>query len=214
MRVIVFGATGMVGQGVLRECLLAPDVTEVLVVTRSPIRVQHPKLRELRVTDFADLSPVKSELTGYDACFYCLGASAVGLDEAAYTRVSYEFPVAAARLLATLSPEMTFIYVSGAGTGAGSRQMWARVKARTEDEVFTLFHNGYAFRPGFIQPMHGARSKTGWYNAIYTVTAPLMPLFSRLAPGQVTSTDAVGRAMLRAVRTGFPRRVVTTAEMR
>lgn len=214
MRVIVFGATGMVGQGVLRECLLASDVTEVLVVTRSPIRVNHPKLRELTVADFADLSPVKNELTGYDACFYCLGVSAVGLDEQAYTRVSYDFPIAAARLLATLSPEMTFVYVSGAGTDAGSRQMWARVKARTEDEVFALFHSGYAFRPGFIQPMHGARSKTGWYNAIYTVTAPLMPLFSRLAPGQVTSTDAVGRAMLRAVRTGFPRRVVTNAEMR
>lgn len=214
MRVIVFGATGMVGQGVLRECLLAADVTEVLVVTRSPTGVQHPKLRELTVTDFADLGPVKTELTGYDACFYCLGVSAVGLDEAAYTRISYEFPIAAARTLAAVSPEMTFVYVSGAGTDAGSRLMWARVKARTEDEVLALFHHGYAFRPGFIQPTHGARSKTGWYNAVYTVTAPLMPLLSRLAPGQVTSTDAIGQAMLRAARTGFPRSVVTSAEMR
>lgn len=204
MRVIVFGATGMVGQGVLRECLLAPDVTEVLVVTRSATGVRHPKLRELTVTDFTDLSPVKDELTGYDACFYCLGVSSVGLDEAAYSRVSYDFPAAAARTLAALSPEMTFIYVSGAGTDAGSRLMWARVKARTEDEVLALFRNGYAFRPGFIQPTHGARSKTGWYNAVYTVTAPLLPLLSRVAPEQFTSTDAIGRAMLRAVRTGFP----------
>ncbi|WP_436527539.1 NAD-dependent epimerase/dehydratase family protein [Actinoplanes sp. HUAS TT8] len=214
MRVIMFGATGMVGQGVLRECLLAPDVTEVLVVTRSPTGVRHPRLRELTIADFADLGPVKNELAGYDACFYCLGVSAVGLDEAAYTRVSYDFPIAAARTLADLSPEMTFVYVSGAGTGAGSRQMWARVKARTEDEVLSLFHNGYAFRPGFIQPTHGARSKTGWYNAVYTVTAPLLPLLRRVAPGQVTATDAIGRAMLRAARTGFPRHIVTSEEMR
>ena len=213
MRVIIFGATGMVGQGVLRESLLAPDVTGVLVVTRTPTGVRHPKLTEIAHADFADLAAIKDELTGYDACFYCLGASSVGMNEADYTRVSYDYPLAAARLLAGTSPDLTFVYVSGQGTDAGSRTMWSRVKGRTENEILELLPNGYAFRPGFIQPTHGARSRTGLYNAVYTVTAPLIPLLRRLAPRYVTSTDAVGRAMLRAVRTGFPRRVVTTADM-
>jgi uncharacterized protein YbjT (DUF2867 family) len=213
MRVIVFGATGMVGQGVLRECLLAPDVTGVLVVTRSPTGVNHPKLTEALLTDFTDLSPIASELTGYDACFYCLGVSSVGMDEAAYTRVSYDFPMAAARALHGRNPDLTFVYVSGSGTGANSRLMWARVKGRTENEILELFPNGYAFRPGFIQPMHGVRSKTRWYNTAYAVTAPLVPFFRRVAPRLVTTTDALGRAMLRAARTGFPNRVVTNADM-
>ncbi len=213
MRVIVFGATGMVGQGVLRECLLAPDVTEVLVVTRTPTGVSHPRLREVTLADFADLSPIARELGGYDACFYCLGVSSVGMDEAAYTRVSYDFPMAAARVLAPLAPDMTFVYVSGSGTGASSRLMWARVKARTEDEVMAMFRNGYAFRPGFIQPTHGVRSRTGWYNTAYTVTAPLVPFLRRVLPNHVTTTDAIGRGMLQAARTGFERRVVTNADL-
>lgn len=214
MRVIVFGATGMVGQGVLRECLIAPDVTGVLVVTRSPTGVRHPKLREVTLADFADLTPIEGELTGFDACFYCLGVSSVGMDEAAYTRVSYDYPMAAARALARIDPEMTFVYVSGEGTDADSRLMWSRVKARTEREVMELFRNGFAFRPGFIQPMHGVRSRTGWYNAAYTVIGPLVPVLRRIAPRFVTTTDAVGRAMLRAARGGFENRVVTTADMR
>ncbi|MEV0900326.1 NAD-dependent epimerase/dehydratase family protein [Actinoplanes sp. NPDC049802] len=214
MRVIVFGATGMVGQGVLRECLLAPDVTGVLVVTRTPTGVHHAKLREVTLTDFTDLSPIEAELTGYDACFYCLGVSSVGMSEVDYTRVSHDFPMAAARALAPLNPDITFVYVSGEGTDASSRLMWSRVKARTEREIMEMFRNGYAFRPGFIQPTHGVRSKTRWYNAAYTVIAPLVPMIRRVAPRYVTTTGAVGRTMLQVARTGFPDRVVTTADMR
>jgi uncharacterized protein YbjT (DUF2867 family) len=214
MKVIIFGATGMVGQGALRESLLAADVEQVLAVGRRPTGVRHPKLREVTLDDFADLTPIEDELRGYDACFYCLGVSSVGLDEASYTRVSYDYPVAAAHLLAGLNPALTFVYVSGAGTKPDSRSMWARVKARTEIEVIKAFPNGYGFRPGFIQPTHGATSKTGLYRAVYTLTAPLIPALFKIAPKYVTSTDRLGRAMLRAARTGFATRIVENADLR
>ena len=214
MRVVIFGATGMVGQGVLRESLLAPDVEQVLAVVRAPTGVHHPKLREVRLADFADLSPIRDELTGYDACFYCLGISSIGLDEPAYTLISYDYPMAAARTFAELNPQTCFIYVSGAGTNATSRQMWARVKARTEREVIELLPHGYAARPGIIQPMHGVRSKTRLYNAIYTVTAPLFPLLERIGPKYVTTTDRIGRAMLQVARVGYPSHILENADLR
>jgi uncharacterized protein YbjT (DUF2867 family) len=214
MKVIIFGATGMVGQGVLRESLLAPDVDQVLTVVRSPTGVRHPKLREVTLADFADLTPIENELTGADACFYCLGISSVGVDEATYTRVCHDYPVAAARTLAKINPNLTFVYVSGASTNADSRQMWARVKGRTENAVIEMLPNGYAFRPGFIQPTFGATSKTGWYRVAYAITAPLMPLFQRIAPGYVVTTDRLGRAMLRAARTGFPNHIVENRDLR
>lgn len=213
MKVIIFGATGMVGQGALRESLLAADVEQVLAVGRRPTGVKHPKLREVTLADFADLTPIADELQGYDACFYCLGVSSVGLDEAAYTRISYDYPVAAAHQLAALNPDLTFIYVSGAGTKPDGRQMWQRVKGRTEIEVIKTFKNGYGFRPGFIQPTHGATSGTRVYQVGYTLTAPLIPLLKRLFPKYVTSTDSLGQAMLRAVRTGFPTHIVETADL-
>ncbi|MEU4241211.1 epimerase [Actinoplanes sp. NPDC026619] len=214
MRVVIFGATGMVGQGVLRESLLAPDVDQVLAVVRTTTRISHPKLREVQVADFADLTPIRAELTGYDACFYCLGVSSVGMDEAAYTRVSYDYPMAAARLFAEIDPQACFIYVSGAGTNALSRQMWARVKARTESEIIALLPRGYAARPGMIQPTHGVRSKTRWYNAIYTVTAPLIPMLERIAPKYITTTDRIGRAMLQVARVGHPRHILENVDLR
>ena len=214
MKVIIFGATGMIGQGALRESLLAADVEQVLAVVRRPTGVRHRKLREVTLADFADLAPIAEELGGYDACFYCLGVSSVGLDEAAYRRISYDYPVAAAHVLAELNPTMTFIYVSGAGTKLDGRQMWARVKARTEVEVIKTFPNGYGFRPGFVQPTHGATSRTRLYRVAYALTAPLVPLLSRLAPRYVTSTDRLGRAMLRAARTGLPTHIVENADLR
>ena len=214
MKVIIFGATGMVGQGALRESLLAADVEQVLAVGRRPTGVRHPKLREVTLADFADLKPIEDELRGYDACFYCLGVSSVGLDEAAYTKISYDYPVAAAHTLARLNPAMTFVYVSGAGTKPDGRQMWARVKARTEIEVIKTFPNGYGFRPGFIQPTHGATSKTGLYRVTYALTAPLIPMLFKIAPKYVTSTDRLGQAMLRAARTGFATRIVENADLR
>jgi uncharacterized protein YbjT (DUF2867 family) len=204
----------MVGQGALRECLLAADVDQVVSVGRRPTGVRHPKLIERELADFADLTPIEGDLAGADACFYCLGISSVGVDEATFTRICHDYPLAAARTLAKINPELTFVYVSGASTNVDSRQMWARVKGRTEEEIIALLPNGYAFRPGFIQPMYGATSKTGWYRAAYAVTAPMMPVFSRIAPGYVTSTDRLGQAMLRAARTGFPSPVVENRDLR
>src|SRR5882724_2878107 len=158
MKVVIFGATGMVGQ---------------------PTGVRHQKLREVTLADFGDLTPIKDELAGADACFYCLGVSSVGLDEAEYSVVSYDYPMAAARAFAEVSPPATFVYVSGAGTNADGRRMWQRVKGRTEREINALLPNGYAFRPAIIQPTHGARSKTRLYNAAYTVAGPLFSLLER-----------------------------------
>jgi uncharacterized protein YbjT (DUF2867 family) len=214
VKVIIFGATGMVGQGVLRESLLAADVEQVLAVVRTPTGVSHAKLREVKLADFADLTPIEGDLVGYDACFYCLGVSSVGLSEAAYTTVSYDYPIAAARTLAKINPKMTFVYVSGANTNANGRQMWARVKGRTENAIMEMFPNGYAFRPGFIQPTFGVTSKTGWYRTAYALLAPAFPLFERIAPGYAITTDRLGRAMLHAARTGFPQHVVENRDLR
>ena len=213
MKVVIFGATGMVGQGALHESLLAPDVESVLAVIRTPTGLSHPRLREVELDDFTDLTPIKDELRGYDTCFYCLGVSSVGLDEAAYTRISYDFPMAAARVFAELDPLATFVYVSGAGTNPRSRQMWARVKARAERDLLDLLPNGYAFRPGVIQPQRGVRSKVGWYNAIYTAVGPLVPLLERVAPRYVTTSDKLSQAMLRAARVGFAGHIVENADL-
>lgn len=214
MKVVIFGATGMVGQGVLRESLLAPDVGQVIAVIRTPTGVRHPKLREVRLADFGDLDPIKNDLGGCDAVFYCLGVSSVGMDEAEYSIISYDYPMAAARAVAEVSPEATFIYVSGAGTNPSSRRMWSRVKGRTELDVIALLPNGYAVRPGMIQPTHGARSKTPLYNSIYTVAGPLISGLSRVAPSLVTSTDRLGQAMLRIARTGATDHVLENADLR
>jgi uncharacterized protein YbjT (DUF2867 family) len=208
MRVLLFGATGMVGQGVLRECLLDTGVEHVLAVGRSATGQRHPKLRELVVPDLHDLAAVEGALAGFDAGFFCLGVSAAGMSEAQYTRVTYDLTLDVARTLARLNPGMTFVYVSGAGTDSSERgrTMWARVKGRTENAILALpFRAAYMFRPGFIQPLHGIRSKTALYRLVYAAFAPLTPLLRRLAPSAVTTTERVGRAMLAVARRGFPR---------
>lgn len=210
MKVILFGGSGMVGQGVLRECLLAADVDQVLAIGRAPLTNEHAKLQSLVVADLFDYRGIETELTGYDACFFCLGVSAAGLDEAAYAHLTYDLTLAAAQTLAARNPGMTFIYVSGAGTDSSEqgRSMWARVKGRTENALQRLpFKAVYLFRPGIIQPMHGVRSKTGWYQTFYTIMRPLFPLLRAVSP-RMLSTELVGRAMLAAARHGAPKAVL------
>ncbi|MFJ8858983.1 NAD(P)H-binding protein [Streptomyces sp. NPDC102451] len=204
MRVIVFGASGMVGHGALHACLLDDSVTEVLAVVRTPLSVQHPRLRQIVHTDFTDYTAVQDQLTGFDACFYCLGVSAVGREEAEYTRITYDYALAAARALLAAGPAPTFVYVSGEGTDptGKSRQMWARVKGRTENDLRALPMTAYMFRPGFIQPVDGAVSRTPLYRTMYRATAALHPLLKRLFPRHITTTAAVGRAMLAVARPG------------
>lgn len=197
MKVILFGASGMVGQGVLRECLQDAGVERVLAVGRSPVETEHPKLEELLLKDFYDLSPVEPELRGYDACFFCLGVSSAGMTETDYRRVTYDLPLAAARSLARLNPAMTFIYVSGQGSDSTEkgRVMWARVRGATENALLALpFKAAYMFRPGIIRPLHDVRSKTALYQVFYTLLGPLLGLVSWLVPDSLTSTEQVGRA--------------------
>ncbi|BCJ55472.1 epimerase [Actinoplanes sp. NBRC 14428] len=214
MKVIIFGATGMIGQGALRESLLAQDVTRVLTVGRRPTGLRHPKLTELTVPDAGDLTAIEDRLDGYDACFYCLGITSAGVDEQTYTRITYDYPAMAAHTLAARNPDLTFVYVSGAGSNPDGRTMWSRVKGRAELEIIKTFKHGYAFRPGFIQPTHGATSRTRLYRVGYDLLAPLTPLIIRWFPRIATTTDALGRAMLRAARTGFPTHIVENADLR
>src|ERR1700716_2717253 len=163
MKVILFGATGMVGQGVLRECLLDAGVESVLVVGRSPTGQRHAKLREILHEKFMDFSAIESELRGYDACFFCLGVSSVGMNEERYRHLTYDITMAAATTLAKLNPGMVFTYVTGRGTDSTEQgpRMWARVKGKTENDLLKLpFKAAYMFPPGAIQPLHGARSTT------------------------------------------------------
>ncbi len=198
----------MVGQGVLRECLLDPDVRSVVTTGRSATGQQHEKLREIVHKDFSDFSAIESKLSGFDACFFCLGVSSAGMTEKDYERVTYGFTMAAAQPLARLNPGMTFIFVSGAGTDSTERgrTMWARVKGKTENALLRLpFKAAYMFRPGVIQPLHGITSKTKAYRILYAVTRPLLPLLKALFPGYGTTTEQLGRAMIKVARQGAPK---------
>ena len=216
MKVILFGATGMVGQGVLRECLLDAIVESVLAVGRSLTGQRHAKLREILHDNFLDFSGVESQLAGYDACFFCLGVSSVGMSEERYRHLTYDITMAAATTLSKLNPGMVFTYVTGAGTDSTEqgRVMWARVKGKTENDLLKMpFKAAYMFRPAGIQPLHGIRSKTAWYQAIYVVAAPLLTLLNRVAPKYMTTTEQVGRAMIKVARDGYPRPVLESEDI-
>jgi uncharacterized protein YbjT (DUF2867 family) len=216
MNVVLFGATGMIGQSVLRECLLDPDVKQILSIVRAPTGQHNAKLRELVHTDFADYSTVEANLTGFDACFFCLGVASAGMTEAQYTRITHDFTLAAATTLAQLNPSMTFLYVSGSGTDGTerSRSMWARVKGRTENDILKLpFKAAYMFRPGFIQPLNGIVSKTRLYRVFYAVLMPILPLLRSLFPRQILTTEQLGQAMLLVAKRGYPQPVLESVDI-
>jgi len=216
MKVILFGATGMVGQGVLRECLLDPGIEQVLVVGRSPTGQRHAKLREVLHKDFTDFSTIESDLTGYDACFFCLGVSSVGMDPERYRHLTYDVTMAAAKTLVALNPNMVFTYVTGRSTDSTEQGpvRWARVKGKTENDLLKLpFKAAYMFRPAGIQPLHGVRSKTSWVNAIYVVAAPLLSYLARTSPKFMTTSEQLGRAMIKVARDGYRKPVLESEDI-
>jgi uncharacterized protein YbjT (DUF2867 family) len=216
LKVILFGATGMVGQGALRECLLDPGVMEVLVVGRTATGRTHAKIREVVHKDLYDLSPIAWQLAGYDACFFCLGVSSLGMSEADYTKVTHDLTLGVAHVLAQQNPQMVFLYISGTGTDSTERgnTMWARVKGRTENELLREpFRAAYMLRPGYIQPMHGVKSKTPVYRVFYVVLSWLYPVIRLVARKYAITTEDLGRAMIKIARSGAPKRVLENADI-
>jgi uncharacterized protein YbjT (DUF2867 family) len=206
MKVILFGATGMVGQGVLRHCLLDPDVESVLSIGRKPSGVSHPKLRDLVRPDMFDFNVSAGELSGYDSCFFCLGVSSVGMSEADYTHLTYDLTMGWARTLARENPAIRFLYVSGMGTGGKS--MWAQVKGRTENDLLALLPAAITIRLGALRPMHGEHSKARGAGLLLTVLSPLWPILQWLWPNGVITTEELDRAMILAARNDGPKRVL------
>jgi hypothetical protein len=199
----------MVGKGVLLECLESDKIEMVLVVNRSSIGMSHPKLKEILLKDFTKVATLKSELNGYDACFYCMGISSIGMNEADYTKITYDTVLAFANVLYELNPNLVFNYVSGVGTDSSEKgsSMWARVKGKTENLVLNKgFKNAFAFRPGAIIPEKGIQSKTGWYNTMYVILRPFFPLFNKFK--NVTTTTKIGYAMINTLDTNLKFKVL------
>lgn len=215
MKVIIVGASGMVGKSVLLECLEHADTAAVLAIGRSSCGVTHPKLKELVHPDLFDLGPVSGELAGYDACFYCLGVSAAGKTEEAYRRITVDLTMAIIEPIVAANPAICICFVSGQGTDSSgtSRVMWARVKGEAENALLAMRIDAYMFRPGFIQPLKGVRSKTFAYRILYALAGPLIPLLRRVFPGSMTTSVEVARAMIVAVRLGYHKRTLETADI-
>jgi uncharacterized protein YbjT (DUF2867 family) len=216
MNVVLFGATGMVGAGALLECLDDARVASVLAITRTPTGRSHPKLREVVQADFFDYRDRAADFATCDACFFCLGVSSIGMKEDEYTRLTYDLTLAAARALVAASSSMTFCYVSGTGTDSTERGavMWARVKGKTENALRALpFKAAYMFRPGYIQPMRGVRSKTAWVQGAYSAIAPMYPFIEKLLPYRITTTVNLGRAFIRVAATGSYKPILSSADI-
>jgi uncharacterized protein YbjT (DUF2867 family) len=211
MKVILFGATGMVGQGVLRHCLLDPEVESVLSIGRKPSGVSHPKLRDLVRPDMFDFKVSAEELNGYDTCLFCLGVSSVGMNEAEYTHLTYDLTLGWAQALVRVNPAIRFLYVSGMGTGGKS--MWARVKGRTENDLISFLPESIMIRLGALRPMHGERSKSTGGGVLLTVMSPFWPILQWLWPNGVITTEELGRAMILAARNGGPKSVLESADL-
>jgi len=211
MKAILFGASGMVGQSVLRECVLDPDVESVLSIGRRPSGLSHPKLRDLVRADMFDVTVPVGELGGFDTCFFCLGVSSVRMSEVEYTHLTYDLTMGWAHVLARVNPAMRFLYVSGMGTGG--KAMWARVKGRTEQELIELFPAATMIRLGALRPMHGERSKAPGGSVLLTVLSPLWPILQWLWPSGVITSEELGRAMIVVARKGSPKRVLESADL-
>ncbi|HLY42907.1 MAG TPA: NAD-dependent epimerase/dehydratase family protein [Terracidiphilus sp.] len=216
MKVLLFGGTGMVGRGVLLECLRDPDVQQVATIGRTATEVRDPKVREVVHRDLLNYPGMEDVLAGFDACFFCLGVTSNGMKEADYERITYGFTLAAAEVLARVAPKTSFIYVSGSGTDSTEkgRSMWARVKGKTENALLRLPLNAYMFRPGFIEPLDGIQSRTALYRHFYDVTRPFFPIMRRVLPNHVLSTREIGQAMLAVARHGYAKRILETRDIR
>jgi hypothetical protein len=211
VNVIVTGATGMVGEGVLLECLHSPEVEQVLVINRRPGLRSHPKLREIVHTDFFNLAPIEPHLTGYNACFFCLGRSSIGVSRQEYERITYGLTLNFAQRLAILNPELTFCYVSGAGTDSTERGRvaWARVKGATENALMRLFPRSYMFRPGFLKATPGQRNTLRYYKLF----AWLYPVGRALYPAGFCTLQEMGRAMINAAIRGYPKQILEVKDI-
>lgn len=210
MRIVVFGSTGFVGWAVLHEALAAPDVSDVVAVGRKAVGLEHPKLREVLVRELGDLAPVTNELTGMDACFWCLGTSSRGMDEETYTRITYTYAVDAARVLSELNPGIRFCFVSG--EGADGKAMWARVKKRTEDALFSMAElRAVSLRPAYIRASHGAKLRGRLYELGYAAAFVVSPALRAL--GYATSGSEIGRAMIVVVRDSIEGVVLTSRDI-
>lgn len=216
MNVLIFGATGMVGRGVLLECLRDPGVELIVTLGRTATGINDSRLREIIHADLRNYTGLEESFAGLDACFFCLGVSSTGMKEPEYGRITYGYTLAAAEALSRTSAGMKFIYVSGSGTDSSEngRVMWARVKGRTENALLRLPLEAYMFRPGFIEPMDGIQSRTPLYQKFYAVSRPLFPLLRRIFPNQVLSTRQIGQAMLSVARNGYEKRILEARDIR
>jgi len=215
IKVILFGSTGMLGQAVLRECLENKEVEYILAINRKSFSISHPKLKEIVQKDLFDLSGLTAEMTGYNTCLFCLGISSAGMKEADYHKITYDLTLKTAKTLLEINKDMTFCYISGTGTDSSEKgkMMWARVKGKTENDLLAMpFKKAYMFRPAFIQPMKGIRSRTKSYNMIYAIFKPFYFILKHYE-GFVTNTETFGKAMILTVLNGYEKNILESRDI-